>query len=295
MIGFNEMVTLGACAVFGLLVWKGPRSARHTSLITAWRWLIFSGFALCAMAISDFLAHLWPERTSDYGWFFVAIVLLCPPMAVLGSRRPGVQYWTPFILLPLIVVLAWPVWTLLLQGAEPRGLELETPTVVGFCLVLAMGAGNYLGTRFASSALVFAASLLILLLTCTGGVLSTSVSTPSVRASSLFGLVVAAVFAMIPPRTKSIRHPVNQLWDDFRQLYGIVWGLRIVERINAYAAQQQWSIRISWSGFPETATHQLAANETEVQQACRWLFRRFVDEEWVAERLETNSEPLDSR
>lgn len=278
-------VTVGAWVALAWLVRQGPGAAAQTALMLAWRWLLFVSLVLGLMTTSDLVAHLWPDRTADYGWCLASILLVCPPMAVLGARRPGVQYWTPFILVPLIVVLGWPIWTLVFQGGELRGLELETPTVIGFCLMLAMGMGNYLGTRFAPSALIFGASVMTLFFTCTGGNLIAESAKPQWRACAVAGLEVALLVARIPQRRRPWLHPVNRLWDDFRQLYGIVWGLRMVERINSFAAQQQWKIRLTWNGFPESDDGTLTANESEIVEACRWLFRRFVDDEWVAARL----------
>lgn len=279
---------LGLC--LAVTIAGGHRPCRHTSLTTAWRWLLFAISGVALMALTDLVAVHWPQRTADYGWCLASILLLCPPMAVLGSRRPGVRVWTPFILIPLILVLGWPIWTMLLQGQELRGLELETPTVVGFCLVLTMGVGNYFGTRFALSALLYGASTLILFLTCANERLIAESDRPLWRTGAILGLELAMAAIWLPRRRKAM-HPVNRLWDDFRQLYGIVWGLRMVERINTYAVQQNWTSRISWTGFPESSSGQLTSDEPEIEDACRWLFRRFVDDEWVASRLPPTSNP----
>ena len=80
---------------------------------------------------------------------------------------------------------------------------------------------------------------------------------------------------------------MNRLWAEFKNLFGNVWALRMVERINAYAIQEGWTARISYDGFPETADGRLTFNEPELTSACRWLFRRFVDDEWINRRLDS--------
>ncbi len=289
-MGWLTWITAAASWGLGLLAAERCRLAvRHTSLRTAWRWLVVAGLAVCFMATTDGLMKRWPERTSDYGWCLTSILLLCPPMAVLGARRPGVQVWSLFILLPMVAVLSWPIWTLLVQGSEWRGLSLEVPTVLGFVLVLLMGSGNYLGTRFAMSALLYFTGVLALFLSCTGWSLIPQAATSAWRLSSILALAAAVVAGIVFRPDVTARHRVNRLWDDFRNQFGIVWALRMVERINAFAVQERWTIRMSLDGFPEESGR-LTSNELEVEAACRWLFRRFVDEEWIVRRLRPAAE-----
>lgn len=264
---------------------RSRRGVRETTLTMAWRWLFVAGLAVCVMASSDFVGHVWPDQTADYGWFFTAILLLCPPMAVLGSRRPGVRVWSLFILMPMVAVLSWPIWTLLLQRSEWRGLSLEAPTVLGFVLVLLMGAGNYLGTRFAIPACGYFVGVVGLLATCTGWNVVPDSGKLLGRMSAVMVLNIAALWSSASPLSVSRRHRINQVWDDFRDLFGLVWALRMVERVNSVAAQEGWTIRMSLDGFPESDSGHLTSNEAQVESACRWLFRRFVEEEWIGQRL----------
>lgn len=281
-------ITLAGWCGFFLAAERCGRAVLHTTLRTAWRWLVGAGLAVCLMATTDGLMKGWPERTADYGWCLTSILLLCPPMAVLGARRPGVRVWSLFILCPMVAVLSWPIWTLLVQGSEWRGLSLEVPTVLGFVFVLVMGAGNYLGTRFAMSALLYFAGVLAIFLSCTGWSLVPEASMPAWRLGSILALAAAVLAGMVFRPAVAARHRVNRLWDDFRNQFGILWALRMVERINALALQEQWTIRLSLDGFP-AESGRLTSNELEVEAACRWLFRRFVDEEWIARRLGPDS------
>jgi hypothetical protein len=278
------ILAVGAGA-FVLTAAFGFRVVRFTSLMTAWRWLLAAELAVIAMTATDLVAGLWPGQSADYGWCLTSILLLCPPVAVLGARRPGVRFWSVFILMPMVVILSWPIWTLALQGAELAGLELETPTVVGFLLVLLMGGGNYLGTRFARSALLWFLGTLDLFLSCTGWEIWPA-GLASYRRQTAVCLLTLAVYVawLNPPRTQP-RNRINRLWDDFRHHFGLLWGLRMVERINALAIQEKWTARIAWNGFNETDDGKLPFNEAEIETACRWLFRRFVDDAWISRRL----------
>jgi len=280
------LVTLAAWSGFLLCQISILRAVRQTSLLLAARWLIAAGLAVCLMTTTDLLLGLWPNRTADYGWCLTAILLLCPPMAVLGARRPGVRVWSLFILLPMVIVLSWPVWTLLLQGSEARGLALEVPTVLAFGFVLVMSVGNYLGTRFAISAVVYGIACGLLMATCTGWSAVPESNVPAGRLLAVTLLIAATMPARRSRVTSASRHPVNRLWDDFRNLFGNVWALRMVERINALAVQEGWTARISYDGFPESPAGHLSENSVEIVAAYHWLFRRFVDEEWITKRLE---------
>jgi hypothetical protein len=283
--GINGGIAAVEVAAMILTAKSGYRAVRSTSLLTAWNWLLAAEGAVVVMTLTDLVAGLWPGRSADYGWCFTSILLLCPPIAALGARRPGVRVWSLFILLPMVVVLSWPIWTLVLQGAEMRGLALETPTIVGFLLVLLMGSGNYLGTRFASSCVLWFLGTLDLFLTCTGWEIWPDGFAPYRRQTAVCLLSLAVCLAWLNlPRTRA-RNPINRLWDDFRHHFGLMWALRMVERINALAIQEGWTARISLDGFPETAEGRLTFNETEIERAFRWLFRRFVDDAWIADRI----------
>ncbi len=41
----------------------------------------------------------------------------------------------------------------------------------------------------------------------------------------------------------------DRVWTDFRDLFGTVWSLRVMERVNETARLQQWNWELTWSGF----------------------------------------------
>ena len=132
-------------------------------------------------------------------------------------------------------------------------MSLETPTVFGFGLVLLMGSGNFLGTRFATSAVLLLIGSLEIFLSCSGWNILPEIDKPSQRLSAVNLLQLAVLLPFLQSTRHESRHRVNRLWDDFRNFFGLVWALRMVERINALAVQQRWTIRLSLEGFPETA------------------------------------------
>jgi hypothetical protein len=95
------------------------------------------------------------------------------------------------------------------------------------------------------------------------------------------------------------------LWRDFRDLFGVVWSLRVIERVNEVARLQHWPCALTWHGLkPQNLTYEvpqtrqkiaqpLAASTTvdysqaraRLDQTWRTVLRRFVNETWIEQRL----------
>ena len=152
-IAVSLAVGLGGRGVFRLI-----RTVRHTSLIAVAWWAFGSQMILTVAWAGMLVTPKISPGIADQIWYLVAVSSLCPLVAVLGARRGRLLDWSLFVLLPLIVVLEW------IAVAEwPRDwighrLELEGPSLGLYCLVLIMGASNYLGTRFTWAAVWWAVS-----------------------------------------------------------------------------------------------------------------------------------------
>lgn len=233
------------------------------------------------------------SQVGDHLWYASAVIALCPPISVLGSRRPGSRVWNSFIMLPMLLALGWPVITLAFQGSELRGLQLETPQLVAFCLVLVMGVGNYVGTGFTLPAVIYGASVVAL-------AVSMSLIAPSFlanRESTHFWSTVFLGFSILmASRTVSPPAPnrFDTVWLDFFDTFGIVWGRRIQDRVNFVLQKEKLPVKLDLQGF--VWNDELAANaeaEARIEHALRWLLRRFVDRSWIDKRLgvASKSEP----
>lgn len=285
-----ELKLIGAAATVVLLAAAASarRSLRNTSLINAWGWSLA---ACCVWLAAAAVELARPESPSvQQAWYFASVVGLCPGIAVLGSRRPTVRVWNAFVILPLIAVLCWPL-VLCWMPRGPVRPPMEGPALAGFLFVGVMSFGNYIGTRHT-------------LLTIALGVTNASAFFGAVHPDSssnrlVGGLVLAAALAMLTSfrrrRASVTRGDWNAVWKDFRNLFGLVWAYRIAERVNHQAARDQWPIRLGQHGFFAVENGMPAgapADEPHVSHTMRWLLRRFVDEPWIAERLQqTNGEP----
>jgi hypothetical protein len=284
--------------LFGiLLAWRSlsglHRWIRHTTLIVAHRWTLAAATLWTLTWVLDTALGKLSNSVADHLWYASAVIALCPAIAVLGARRPGVRVWNWFILIPLLFALAWPVMTLLIQGREIRGLQLETPQLVGYLLVLVMGAGNYFGTRYTLAALLYVAANSAL-------VVSSSSVCPDwlsdhwwVRCLATGGMALAVlVAASAAGQSSAGQSRFDRLWLDFFDQFGVVWGRRIQDRINFIAQKEAWSARLELHGFHWTGPADQATEDRMEHTFC-WLLRRFVDPEWINERLGSKQAELE--
>jgi hypothetical protein len=286
-----------ACA--GLVVLLPPlgrlrRAVRGTALETAWRplfsaWLTWLVISLLSLPSSPL--HRW----SDVGWYLAAVVALVPPIAVLGARRPTSHVWTWFVLVPLVLVFVWPVAPVLRQTDRAAAFTLEEPVLVGYVLVLIMGGGNYLGLKYSISSLLWMCALLLVVLPLCPATVGLVPAASICRVAAVCCLVAAAWIAdrQAAGRKRSAGDSTSSLdraWDDFRELFGIVWSRRTLERFNDYARQKALTIRLVLHGFEDAAGKPLnfdsdPAIRAAAEAALRWHLQKFVDPEWMDVRL----------
>ena len=286
--------------------------------MTAWSWGFVASTAWVVMWWFDCCLHAISPAVADHGWYGCAVLALCPPIAVLGSRRPGTRVWSWFILVPMVLALSWPILALQFRGAELRGLHLEAPQLMALILVLVMGVGNYLGTRYTISALLYAVAQMSI-------VFSFFLTSPGILTLPEGGIDRAgirfwstAVMAITILSTRNSTRPApetrfDRVWFDFFDTFGIVWGRRIQDRVNFIAQKENWPLRLELDGFvanegrapaevdplklnpSSTFVKQPAMDQTadeefvaaRVDHTLRWLLRRFVDPGWIDERLES--------
>lgn len=277
------------------ILWRGRAALRHTTLTTAWNWAA-AALVLWAAAWCLTLTGTVERGPSDQIWYAASVAMLCPAIAVLGARRPGARVWGWFVLLPLLLVLGLPALTAWEPDFTVRPLELETPVVLGYLLVLMMGAGNYFGTRHTPSALLVAAALVLTVAPFSPTLRPAFPEADVSRAWGTICLSLAALAAVRPAaRDRATLSGLDRLWIDFRDTFGIVWARRVQDRINRTADEEQWPARLQMHGLVWTRTDLDAETRSKTtaraEHTLRWLLKRFVDPEWIDERLAEHSEP----
>ncbi len=273
--------------------WKAHAALLYTTLIISWRWAIVAE-AACWLTCLASLTTLHPA-VLDQLWYFTAILILCPFISVLGARSPTHRVWSWFIILPLIAVLGWPALTLHFERSELPRLILQAPGTIGFFLALTMGLGNYLGTRFGNATFWVGAAVVCLITSCTsmGHLHPERIVRFRAIGSLCFttGIWIAFRHAAWPTVEEN---RFDRLWFDFRDTFGIVWSIRIQERINQTAETEKWLTRLGpdgfhWQNLPVADAAEIAQlnadTEAKMEHTLRWLFRRFVEPQFIDERL----------
>jgi hypothetical protein len=287
---------MGACAGLAALAGVSARlraALSGTAAASCWPllvavWLIW--LVVAVVTLPPFPLRVW----ADSLWYLAAVVALIPPIAVLGARRPTSRVWTWFVLAPLVLVFVWPILPALANGARPGGFNLEAPVVVGYALVLVMGAGNYLGLAHWVSALLWMSGLLLVVLPLCPATSFALLDTWSGRTWGTCCLAAAGWIAQWQATRRRIandsRRPFDRAWSDFRELFGIVWARRIQERFNDDARRQGLALSLGLHGLEDAAGGNLTAEPdpaalAAAEASLRWLLQKFVEPEWIDKRL----------
>jgi hypothetical protein len=281
-------------AALGAVAWSQFRivtALRGTTLQTAWRWSAGAHAAWIGASAAE-LAPWFDEGVRDQLWYAACIVWLASAIAVLGSQRPGVRVWGAFILLPLCCVLGWPALLAWRNGWPPHSRPLGDAAVATAGLVALMGYGNFLGTRFGLTAAGWAAALTMTLLSVSSVQSGLLPSPSALREGATCVMGVSAVYGLWlarAPRPRSTRHRLDAVWQDFRDLFGMVWARRMQDRFNEAAAKGDWPFRLEYDGLRGTAADTPVQTNLELERQMefllRWLLRRFVDPPWIDRRL----------
>lgn len=275
------------------IAWRGRGVVRGTSLRPAFGCLIaMLGTAIAALLV-DVLAG-FPGGWSDQVWQAIAVLMLTPLMSVLGARRPGSVAWGWFVVLPMVVVLEWPALTSWSADGPPEHLALEGAQVAGIGIALVMGAGNYFGTRFMVPAALYATSVVFMALPQTEWAMIPGEMSRFLASAALLlaALLTSSRLRRLPHRgqhaTEADFAGWSRAWVDFRDFYGIVWGKRVMDRINEAARQERWPVRLDLEGFIPCDAADGITREAAIGRIDFWmrtLLRRFVEPAWIDERM----------
>jgi hypothetical protein len=284
-------VAVALIASFGTLrsAWN---ASRGTELRAA---LLWAAVALAVAIVSQGLACSEPleggRSWSGHATYVSVMATLAALISVLNARAPGGGAWALLMgLMVLVFLIPW------LEGAglgrAPGGLErlrLDSPWTIFYWLVVLAGVTNYLPTRYGPAAVVLGVGFGVEYLGLTR--LSWA---PVSRAAvwSVFPWCLAAAaglagFASRRPARGAGR--LESAWFFFRDHWGVVWGLRVMERFNRSASALGWPARLAWQGLvPEEPGSPLPA---EAESTLKSLIRRFVTPERVDEAIENAARP----
>jgi hypothetical protein len=239
---------------------------RHTSLNQAVGW---AGVSCIAWA-----PVLMTPAGGEQPWRYAALCLTgAAGVAVLGARHPYVGAWN-FVILGLLAVLLLPL-------AEDLVLDtgLRDPLRMFFMAsTIAVGVINYLPTRLWPAALLvgFGCGVQMFALFAPGRL--------PVEAHWAAGLALACVpwaALLCWLRRPKVVSAFDELWLEFRDRYGWLWGQRLREQFNHAARHAGWPVTLAWRGLTKSEAGPVTEPGVNVAmlETLKALLRRFMPED----------------
>ena len=285
-MGGREWVTAIAAALGAFSILLGLLNCRRaigqTTLIYAWGWSAAACLAILSVEVAACLI------SPSAGWisplrFCAAALSFCPMISVLGSKRPQHVPWN-FVVLSLWGIVSLSALTALAMQRSDRFVLGDARAWLLWVLIL-IGLANYLPTRNWLPALLAAAGQ-VFLFAAHLPLVSRIEWLSSLQAAPAIGLLLFAAAMMTAVRRKGTpQDPYDVLWRDFRDALGLLWGLRMQERINAAAQAAGWDLELAWGGFIQKGNPKEPGMPAELRPVMKGLLRRFVSNEWIAARL----------
>ncbi len=289
--GIEDLLTAGpaAAALAGLLGLAGlfvllltRRKIGGTTLVAPWVWTIVALVAVAGAEMAVGLVDSLPLNWRMGLRYAAAMATFTPTMALLGAKRPQDRAWQ-FIVFSLWAILALPSFEWLLFGEIK---ELHPARLVFLLILVGVGALNGIGTRRWLSNLLYAAGQGALM----ASFLSTTVAALPGALAPVLGLALIVVSLALPMRGRAVDATaagLDRVWLDFRDAFGLVWSLRVAERMNTSAAMYDWPVQLGWRGFRnrEPGRGDVVV-PAAVAESLRTLLRRFVSADWIDTRID---------
>jgi len=280
MTSVGLLVALGAAAMAGVI--GAVLRVRGTTLVAPAVWALAALAAVTAVeaALAASPSDSLAPNTGIYR--YLAGVGLCGPLlALLGAKRPQSRAWG-WIVFSLWVVLALPA---LEAWLFQRGRFELSGARAWFLLILIVTATvNHLATRYVLSAGLASLGQVLLMAEFLPAPLTGTASPEA--ALACFAAAVLAGW-LVPARASNA---MDRVWLDFRDAFGLVWSLRVQERLNDLATAQSWPVRLSWRGFVPLESKEagdavsVADAERLARDALAKALWRFVSPAWLATR-----------
>jgi hypothetical protein len=278
-----EMVVVLSSLAVGLAVLaRGWSAARRTTLVTPWIWataaLVAWGATELAIAFSVILSS-----NTETSRFAAIVFSFCPMIAVLGAKRPQNAAWN-FVVLSLWAIVALPAaenWFL----HPGQKLSLGDARSWFLWILIVLGPVNYVPTRYWVAALVLAAAQVVALSRHLALIHRPMFGDTSPVALMLVTGALLTAW-IVSHGEKAAAGDFDRVWLEFRDAFGLFWGLRLEERINAVAKQNGWDIELTWSGLRSLSGGESVAQIDPAIEAGLWaamkgVLRRFGSNEWT--------------
>lgn len=275
----SSFLGLTAAALCGLACWR----LRDTTFAAPCAW---AAAALACLAAVQIAAGVLPPRTgtvlADHLRYLAGVSVVAPFVALLGAKRPQNTAWQ-WIVLSLLVLLAFQdLRSGLIEAAPPSPHQAWRWLLAA---LLVMQLCNYVATYYwAPACLAFAGQWCVL-----GDYLPLSPEPAGWLFSLGIGMLsLAVVLAGTVRRRWRSADGWQAAWLEFRDTFGALWALRVGQRVNAIAEEQQFALRLSWYGLSPPALDAADATSAPLaspdrgppHRALRSVLSRFVSARW---------------
>ncbi len=291
-------------ALSALLVAYAAYSSRKSTLAAPLLWCLGAVVAVGIVAAGRSLNATEPVLLTPWE-FVLGCLVLGPVIAVMGSKRPQHLGWN-FIVLSLWGVAALPALETYFINPDQR-LFVGPWRGMMLWVLIALTLVNFLPTRFGWCALLLTAGEILFFAEYLPFLKPWQANwqMDNVAVGSLLMLLVPWLAAMQVAWNNLGKQPppLNATWLRFRDSFGLLWGLRFVERVNEVADAAKMPLWLSWSGFRHRETGKLLtqadwqelppAVASSLRHAMHGMLRRFWPATEVANALRelTSSSP----
>lgn len=279
MIAPGAAITAGISLAGGIAVLIAARRAiAKTTLLGPWCWTVAALLSWALIELAAALSVVGRNNAEPIQFACVALSL-CPGVAVIGAKRPQHVAWN-FVVLSLWAIVAQPaVENVLLHPGQK--ISIGDARAWFLWLLVLLGPVNYLPTRFAVASVLLAAGQVIALSPYLALIQKPIVSEPSLIGLLLAASALVAAWITVGLSKVAPANSIDQLWLDFRDPFGLLWGLRVQERVNALAQRNDWDLELTWFGLCRRSTgERLDQIESTIEPVLRTslqsLLRRFV-------------------
>jgi len=275
------------------------RRARGTTLLAPLIWCSLSwttlAIALIVMCQTP-LSVLSVRR--DGPMLLAAASTLCPIIAILGAKRPQDRAWQ-LIVTSFWLIAVWPVTQgALLYPEDPIQIPIFWRWLYGAALVVEVV--NYLTTIFCAAVVLAVCGQALLISVFWAGLrrpLSADDMLPAVLLAAAATISASLLWQWRNARRTASNSTWDRLWLDFRDDFGLLWAMRMLERVNSLARAASADVVLGWRGFyrPSVAgkpSQSVAScgplvdgELAKIEPGIRNLLRRFVSDAWIDQRL----------
>jgi hypothetical protein len=261
--------------------WAAWRAARGTALRGALAW---AAIAIALGIAVEFAACFEPlpsgRPVAGHLAYLATIATLAALVSVLNARTPGSRAWAVLMaVLVLVFLIPWLEGPGLGRGANALArLRLDNPWTLFFGLLVVAGVTNYLPTRYGPAAAWLTLGFALEYVALTRSL--PPARRAQVWAAAPWTLAAAAwTAALLARRVGTATSRLEGLWLGFRDHWGVVWALRVMERFNRSAESFDWPIRLAWQGVVAVGGRTQVAIPEEADAVLRGLLRRFAEAE----------------